>query len=174
MNYNNVVLIFPTVALLSENLEKLTSNKNYSFFSSEYSIHTLSEVHQFGKRNIFIYTPERFLSYIERHENSIEFDFAFVDEIYKIDNEYKIDQEIKEDERDVAYRLAVFYTLKKNADVLLAGPYIDFSKPGTVGYNASFDTFLVQNKITLIDYNNYEIVNKSFINIVNKQINKSR
>lgn len=168
MDYNNVVLIFPTIALLSENLERLIANENYNYFREEYSLHTLSEVHEFSKKNIFIYTPERFLSFIERNGSGIDFDFAFVDEVYKIDNEYEMDQEIKEDERDLAYRLAVHYTLRKNTDILLAGPYIDFSKPGTLGYNSSFNTFLLQNKIELLDYNNYEIVNKSFLNIVNK------
>ncbi|MDP1745073.1 MAG: helicase-related protein [Bacteroidota bacterium] len=168
MKYNNVVLIFPTIALLSENLERLIANDNYAYFREQYSIHTLSEVSEFAQKNIFIYTPERFLSFIEKNENTINFDFGFVDEVYKIDNEYEIDQEIKENERDIAYRLAVFYTLKNDTDILLAGPYIDFSKQGAVGYNPSFNSFLLQNKIELLDFNNYEIVNKSYLNIVNK------
>lgn len=32
MEYNNAVLIFPTIALLSENLERLTSTESYRFF----------------------------------------------------------------------------------------------------------------------------------------------
>ena len=56
------------------------------------------------------------------------FDFAFIDEIYKIDNEYIIDNIAKENERDVAYRLAAFYALQKNIDILLAGPYIELSQ----------------------------------------------
>ena len=168
MDYKNVVLIFPTIALLSENLERLIANESYDFFREEYSMHTLSEVPKLGEKNIFIFTPERFLSFIEKNGGAINFDFAFVDEVYKIDNDYEIDQEIKEDERDVAYRLAVHYALKDKTDILLAGPYIDFSDVNKTGYNPSFSIFLQTNGITLLDYNNYEIVNKSYINIVDK------
>ncbi len=169
MEYDNVVLIFPTIALLSENLEKIISDNNYSYFRDNYSIHTLSEVQDFGQKNLFIYTPERFLSFKEKNSLNIIFNFAFVDEIYKIDNDYLIDEEVKENERDVAYRLAVFYSLDKNVDVLLAGPYIDFSIQGKAGYNSSFDSFLKENEINLINYNTYEIVNKSFKDIKSKK-----
>ncbi|MCF8255244.1 MAG: DEAD/DEAH box helicase family protein [Bacteroidia bacterium] len=165
MEYNNVVLIFPTIALLSENLERLTSTDNYHYFIDNYDIHTLSEVGELGEKNLFIYTPERFLSFIEKRTDEIDFDFAFIDEVYKIDNEYIIDEEVRENERDVAYRLAVFESLKPDVDALLAGPYIDFSKRDDPKYNASFDRFLSENLIELIDYNNYEIVNKSFTDI---------
>lgn len=171
MKYKNIVLIFPTIALLSENYEKVISGNNYEYFNDGFKIHTLSEVDELGEKNLFIYTPERFLSFMEKNETKINFDFAFVDEVYKIDNDYLIDDELKENERDVAYRLAVFYTLKDNVDVLLAGPYIDFSKSEDLNYNGSFNRFLSQNKIELIDYNNYEIVNKTYFNIVNKTDN---
>lgn len=165
MNYDNVVLIFPTIALLSENLERLTSDENYKFFIDNYSIHTLSEVESLDEKNLFIYTPERYLSFIEKREDEINFDFAFIDEVYKIDNDYIIDEEVRENERDVAYRLAVFYSLKKDVDTLLAGPYIDFSRPNDINYNRSFDRFLEKNQIQLIDYNDYEIVNKTYKDI---------
>lgn len=169
MNYNNVVLIFPTIALLSENLEKLTSDDDYNYFTDNYAIHTLSEVDSIDEKNLFIYTPERFLSFIEKRDNDIDFDFAFIDEVYKIDNDYIIDEEVRENERDVAYRLAVFYSLRNDIDVLLAGPYVDFSKPDTDNYNPSFNNFLNKNNISLLDYNNYEIVNKSFCDVKGKK-----
>lgn len=169
MNYGNVVLIFPTIALLSENLEKLISDDNYKYFREKYKIHTLSEVTEFEETNLFIYTPERFLSFKEKNPTTINFDFAFIDEIYKIDNEYLIDEEVKENERDVAYRLSVFYALENNVDVLLAGPYIDFYDSKKNGYNSSFDNFLNQNQIELINYNQYEIVSKSYNDIKSKK-----
>ena len=169
MNYGNVVLIFPTIALLSENLEKLISDENYKYFREKYKIHTLSEVTEFEENNLFIYTPERFLSFKEKNPTSLTFSFAFVDEIYKIDNEYLLDEEVKENERDVAYRLSVFYALENNVDVLLAGPYIDFYNSKKTGYNGSFDKFLNQNEIELINYNQYEIVSKSFEDIKSKK-----
>ncbi|WP_161554573.1 helicase-related protein [Sinomicrobium soli] len=120
-------------------------------------------------KNLFIYTPERYLSFIEKREGEIDFNFAFVDEVYKIDNDYIIDEEVRENQRDVAYRLAVFYSLKKDVDTLLAGPYIEFSKPNDEVYNRSFDRFLEKNKIVLIDYNNYEIVNKTYSDVKGKK-----
>jgi hypothetical protein len=167
VSYKNIVLIFPTIALLSENLERLATDPRYQELSDRYMIHTLSEVPQLAEHNIFIYTPERFLSFMEKDGASIQIDFSFVDEVYKIDNDYLIDEEAKENERDVAYRLAVFYCLK-GRDVLLAGPYIEFSKKNEPGYNGSFDTFLRESQVNLIDYNNYEIVNKSFTDIKTK------
>lgn len=169
MNYGNVVLIFPTIALLSENLEKLISDENYEYFRGKYKIHTLSEVTEFEENNLFIYTPERFLSFKEKNPTSIIFNFAFIDEIYKIDNEYLLDEEVKENERDVAYRLSVFYALENNVDVLLAGPYIDFYDSQKIGYNGSFDKFLTQNEIELINYNQYEIASKSYEDIKSKK-----
>ena len=165
MSYSNVVLIFPTIALLSENMERIISDDNYLFFREKFEIHTLSEVKVFGEKNLFIYTPERYLSFIEKNNYSIDFDFAFVDEVYKIDNDYIIDEVVKENERDVAYRLAVFYSLSNDTDVLFAGPYMDFAIPNSPNYNSSFDNFLRKNKISLIDYNNYEIVNKSYFEV---------
>lgn len=169
MNYENVVLIFPTIALLSENLEKLISDYKYEYFRDKYKIHTLSEVTEFEENNLFIYTPERFLSFKEKNPTTINFEFAFIDEIYKIDNEYLLDEEVKENERDVAYRLSVFYALENNVDVLLAGPYIDFYDSQKKGYNSSFDNFLKQNKIELLNYNQYEIVSKSYEDIKSKK-----
>ncbi len=169
MDYDNVVLIFPTIALLSENLQRLTSDDNYKYFLDKYSIHTLSDIEDLDDKNLFIYTPERYLSFIEKRKEEIDFDFAFVDEVYKIDNDYIIDEEVRENERDVAYRLAVFYSLKKDVDTLLAGPYIDFSRPNDSNYNRSFDRFLEVNNIQLIDYNDYEIVNKTYNDIKSKK-----
>ncbi len=165
MKYSNIVLIFPTIALLSENMDKLLSGLNYEMFRENYSIHTLSEVKKLGKNNIFIYTPERYLSFTEKSDYNIKFDFIFVDEVYKIDNDYLIDEQLRENERDVAYRLAIFYALSQNSDMLFAGPYMEFSIPDSYNYNPSFNYFLKDNKISLINYNKYEIVNKTYLGV---------
>lgn len=165
MNYSNAVLVFPTIALLSENLEKIISDDRYSYFRNKYKIHTLSEVKELGESNLFIYTPERLLSFIEKNKSGFLFDFAFVDEVYKIDNDYLIDEEVKENERDVAYRLAAHYSLEGKTDVLFAGPYMEFSENEASNYNSSFDNFLKDKSISLLNYNEYEIVNKSYFEI---------
>jgi hypothetical protein len=165
MEYTNVVLIFPTIALLSENLERIMGDLAYAELSEVYQIHTLSEIVSFGKKNLFIYTPERFLSYLEKNSNVVSFDFVFIDEVYKIDNDYIIDEEVKENERDVAYRLALYYSLKPTTDLLFAGPYINFSDSQKANYNPSFDNFIKSNNIEVIDLNRYEIVTKSYTDI---------
>lgn len=154
MRYKKIVLIFPTIALLTENLEKLHSDELYV----SYKIHTLSDVapDEIKSDSIFIYTPERFLSFIEKQVTIPDFDFIFIDEVYKIDNEYIIDEEEKkENERDVSYRIATYYSVLGNADILLAGPYIE-------SYSQSFKRFLDDNRISKCDFNQYEIVGKSY------------
>lgn len=158
MQYQNIVLIFPTIALLAENLERIYTDKSLQSIKSEYLIHTLSDVNNLGNKNLFIFTPERFLSYLERDINSLKhFDFVFIDEFYKIDNGYEIDEQQKENERDIAYRMASFYALSPETDILLVGPYINVSQEN----QASFSNFLNYNNITYLDYNNIEIVSKT-------------
>lgn len=160
MNYKNILLIFPSIALLAENLEKILTNEDYLFIKNNYKIFTLSEIDELGDNNIFIYTPERYLSFTEK--NKIDFDFIFIDEIYKIDNEFEMDDEIKENERDTAYRLTSILTSNLDCDLLLAGPYIKI-------INNSFYSFLKEKRIIHLDYNKYEIVDKK---IFNKKRNK--
>lgn len=170
MSYKNVVLVFPTIALLSEILERIYSDKKYEYFKENYLIHTLSDVQEIGDKNLHIYTPERYLSYVEKITKITDFDFVFIDEVYKIDNEFLIDEIIRENERDLAYRLAVSQLLIGKADALLAGPYMDFEKKDSHNYNGSFNAFLEDCKITSLDYNNYEIVSKSYFSLVKNKI----
>lgn len=160
MNYSNILLVFPTISLLSENYLKL---QNDEFFSS-YKIHTLSEINEdeLGEKNIFIYTPERYLSFLDN--NTSYFDFTFVDEIYKIDNDFIIDNDTpEENERDTAYRLALEYACQNSKDILLAGPYIQFQKLDTE--RNSFNNFIRVNKFTILEYNDVEIVSKNITHI---------
>lgn len=163
MKYQNVVLMFPTIALLSENLEKLKIDSYYQYFRDYYKIHTLSQIdeEELAENNLFIFTPERYLSFLDRNEGNVSFDFIFMDEIYKIDNEYIIDNdEAKENERDTAYRVSLYNALKNNTDILLVGPYIGFENQNNQNYNPSFDNFMEFNNFHRINYNEYEIVNK--------------
>lgn len=174
MRYKNIVLIFPSIALLSENLSKIKEGK--IVFPVNYKIHTLSDIDtEYGINNIFIFTPERFLSFLDKNNSELILDFIFVDEVYKIDNGYIIDNEAKENERDVAYRMAIFYGLSQysNIDVLLAGPYIEIFEKESLGYNPSFDLFLNDFQIIKLLRNEYEIVkvSKTEIESTKKEIN---
>ena len=168
MLYKNIALIFPSIALLTENLSKIKEGK--IVFPIEYKIHTLSDIDiDYGINNIFIFTPERFLSFLDKNNHEFLLDFIFVDEVYKIDNGYIIDEEAKENERDVAYRMAIFYGLAKysNVDLLLAGPYIEIFEKESQGYNPSFDLFLKDFEIIKLLRNEYELVKVSKTEIEN-------
>lgn len=159
MKYSTVLLVFPTISLLTENYERI---KAYPFLK-EYSIHTLSEEEiDENANNLFIFTPERYLSFLDSQKRTV-FDFAFIDEIYKIDNGYLIDEEtVLENERDVAYRLALEYICRQAKDIFLAGPYISLNNDET--YN-SFLTFTAENNFQILHYNDFEIVSKQYYEI---------
>jgi len=161
IRYENVVLVFPTISLLSENFEKLISSLSNTFW--DYKIHTLSEDNDIADKNIWIFTPERFLSFTDKHSDQ-KFDFIFIDEIYKIDNEFIIDKETTgENERDIAYRVALSYACEKSSDLLLAGPYMNMAN------QSSFANFVRENNFAVINYNDIEIVNKTITSIKNKK-----
>ena len=174
MTYKNILLVFPTIALLSENLERIQEDPAYSYFHENFTIHTLSKVEdeEYSKQNIFLFTPERLLSYLDNNEVSVNFDFVFVDEAYKLDNEYIIDEEMKENERDLAYRMALYhvFNLFPTIDALLAGPYISFYEKESIQYNSSFNNFLEDRRIKLLNKNDIEIVNKDIISIKNAKV----
>lgn len=150
--YKNILLIFPTIALLSENYEKIISDPELQ----KYNVHTLSQdADMSNEYNIFIFTPERYLSFIEINGKQ-NMDFVFVDEVYKLDNDFIMDEEQQENERDTAYRLALFFSnLKSDIDVFLCGPYIDIIQ------ESSFAKFLEDNDIKTLNYNDIELVNKN-------------
>ena len=65
-----------------EETDPLTGRAIATF--QEYKIHSLSEEEfNLSEKNIFIFTPERFLSFMDSHQH-LHFDFAFIDEVYKI------------------------------------------------------------------------------------------
>lgn len=164
MGYNNIALIFPTISLLSENLFKLFTDEEYTWIKENYKIHTLSDVQELGEKNVFIYTPERYLSFLDKHVG-VDLDFVFVDEVYKLDNSYIIDEVAKENERDIAYRLSLYELLKSEAtDALLVGPYIVL--PGDAdNLQSSFKNFLCHYGFSIENYNEYDIVNKLEVSI---------
>lgn len=165
IQYRNVILIFPAISLLSENYAQLCSMEAFR----DYAIHSLSEEDfDIAQKNIFIFTPERFLSFMDSHQG-LHFDFAFIDEVYKIDNSFVIDQEtLGENERDTAYRLALEYICNLADDMLLAGPYMELPTGGTTA-QASFNNFAQDNEFVFLRYNQFEIVSKEYTTIKGRQ-----
>ena len=165
MQYQNILLIFPAISLLSENYARLCSLDSFQ----EYKIHSLSEEEfNLSEKNIFIFTPERFLSFMDSHQH-IHFDFAFIDEVYKIDNHFIIDQETSgENERDIAYRLALEFICDLTSDMLLAGPYMALPQTNTQQHK-SFNNFAKDNGFTFLRYNQFEIVSKEYTTVKSKR-----
>lgn len=165
MNYRNILLIFPAISLLSENYSRLCNLDTFS----DYSILSLSEEDfNIAEKNIFIFTPERFLSFMDSHQD-LQFDFAFIDEVYKIDNSFVIDQETSgENERDIAYRLALEYICGMAKDMLLAGPYMELPQDDAQN-NQSFNSFAIDNSFSFLRYNKIEIVSKTYETIKSRQ-----
>lgn len=155
-NYNNIVIVLPTVALLIEVTEEINDfnekhNLSYSIFNSIYKDLELSE------RNIFILTPERVLRLLAIKPD-IKIDFFFFDEIYKIDEDVAISSEDdvndkielgndnpqrdEQDHRAVAFRLALYFLLKKCNSCYLAGPFIKLNS-----LKSGFNTMLEKHRI---------------------------
>lgn len=170
MDYSNVAFIFPTISLLSENIFKIYTKPEYAWIKDNYTIHTLSDTETLGEQNMFIFTPERYLSFLDKNDG-INLDFVFVDEVYKLDNGFIIDETPQENERDVAYRIALYELLKnENTDALLVGPYIVFPNTTDHNYQSSFKEFLDKYGFVPIDYNRYDIVDKDEV-IINTALN---
>jgi hypothetical protein len=165
MKYNKVLLIFPSISLLSENYSKL---RNSSVFN-EYKIHSLSEEEYNPKeKNVFIFTPERYLSFMDKN-SKLKFDFSFIDEVYKIDNSFIMDQETTgENERDTAYRLALEFICGVSKDMLLAGPYMSLPDLDS-NITTSFINFANDNGFKFLKYNQFEIVEKTYQTIKNQR-----
>ncbi len=140
--FDNVVIVLPTVALLMEVTDDLSSfcKKNmldYTFINSVYRDLEISD------KNIFILTPERVLRLFALYPDW-EIQFFFFDEIYKIDEDIatqgdddinetidigNTDQQVartkKDNHRAVAFRLALYFLLKKTNCCYIAGPFIN-------------------------------------------------
>ncbi len=164
MEYKNIVLIYPTVSLLTENLEKMRKDETFA----KYDIHTLSDdEYDLNKSNLWILTPERFLSMMD-NVDIVYFDFVFFDEIYKLDSGFEIDTEDKiENKRDISYRIALKIAIDYSQDILLAGPYLNID---LATGNNSFTKFIEDNNFDVLDYNNVELVQKQFVEIKQAKI----
>ena len=152
--YNNILLVFPTIALLNENTVNI--KKLINDFNLEYNIinNVYSKVDQNAK-NIYILTPERTLKLLSDYE-SLNIDFFFFDEVYKIDEDFNRDENSFDDKsnfvkeqksnnnRAKAFRITLYILSKKISEYYLAGPYLNLDKvkPG-------FRKYLTSNNIAV-------------------------
>ena len=134
--YRNILLVFPTIALLNENTDSIKElikslKADYKIINNVYSGIDKSEKH------IFILTPERTLKLLSDNED-LCIDFFFFDEVYKIDEDFSVDEDspecikdkkpsCKEDKggRAKAFRIALYLLSKRVKEFYLAGPYLN-------------------------------------------------
>lgn len=141
--YNNIVIVLPTVALLMEVTEDLNLFLKQSklFYHIHNSIYRDLEI---SEKNIFVLTPERVLRMLAIFPD-ITVDFFFYDEIYKIDEDITVEcdddspnnislednsyqNERTTNHRACAFRLALYYLLKKSNACYISGPFIKIDK----------------------------------------------
>ncbi|APH14059.1 DEAD/DEAH box helicase family protein [Clostridium sporogenes] len=122
--YNNVVIIQPTLALLDETRRKLKKYKNYYKI-----IVRTTQKQSLDKGNIFLLTAERVMEY----KNLPKIDYFILDEFYKISAK-------RDDERSDALNNAINLLINKHkSKFYLLGPNIDGISPGFAErYNADF------------------------------------
>ena len=152
--YRNILLLFPTIALLNENTESV--NQLIQELKLEYKI--INNVYsgiEDTEKHIFILTPERALKLLADNAN-LSIDFFFFDEVYKIDEDFdrNEDSNEKEGEEDVkqdngnrakAFRIVLYLLAKSVKEYYLAGPYLNLNQ-----VKKGMQIFLKDNKITPI------------------------
>lgn len=144
--YKVIVIIMPTISLLSESYHDFKNE-----FNSEYLVSKSSKIKINNERKyILVLTPER-MSVLIQDNPTLEIDFFVMDEVYKAD--YKLNDERFRIFADVLYRLT-----KSGADLYLIGPYInDFSKKFREKFNITmlkYDLEIVQKDYYEFDYIN--------------------
>lgn len=108
LHYTNIIVIVPTIALIDETRRRLTNR-----FKDEFKIIT-HPTQNLGKKNIFIYTQERYL----------EDDYNIVPGLFIIDEFYKLNP-IGSDERSYMLNQAFYKLFKTKAQFFLIGPNIE-------------------------------------------------
>ena len=152
--YKNILLLFPTIALLNENTDSINQliqglELKYKVVNNVYSGIDDEEKH------IFILTPERALKLLADNTN-LNIDFFFFDEVYKIDEDFarNEDSSINDDEKDErkdngnrakAFRIVLYLLAKSVKEYYLAGPYLNLKQ-----VKRGMQVFLEKNNITPI------------------------
>lgn len=152
--YKNILLLFPTIALLNENTESINElihglEMQYKVVNNVYSGIDDEEKH------IFILTPERALKLLADNEN-LNIDFFFFDEVYKIDEDFARNEDSgvndtekykrKDDgKRAKAFRIVLYLLAKNVKEYYLAGPYLNLRQ-----VKRGMQVFLEKNNITTI------------------------
>lgn len=136
--YENIMMILPTIALLNENVNKYQElikkgKLNYTIVSTNYDDLDLSS------RNLFIFTPERALKFLGKYD--LKINFFFFDEVYKIEERLDITKDALSgedvvsgsDKRAAAFRTCLYLLAKSVKDYYIAGPFLDLENKKCIG-----------------------------------------
>lgn len=141
--YKNILLVFPTVALLLENAGVMSwfvkkNNLDYRI------IKTVDSACEEDGNKIFVFTPERALQLISSFPD-LKIDFFFFDEVYKIDEDFsneepddtgdecsekrpnkrrpfKQEKSFLDEDRGKTFRIALYLLSKSVEEYYIAGP----------------------------------------------------
>lgn len=152
--YKNILLLFPTIALLNENTDSI----NQLIQSIELEYRVVNNVYSGiddTEKHIFILTPERALKLLADNAN-LNIDFFFFDEVYKIDEDFarNEDSSASDGEKDErkdngnrakAFRIVLYLLAKSVKEYYLAGPYLNLKQ-----VKRGMQVFLEKNNITPI------------------------
>lgn len=181
--YNNVILVFPTVALLRENATEMESfcrelHLDYRVIKS------ISGDIDISKKNIFVFTPERTIQLIAAYPNMV-IDFFFYDEVYKIDDDYcydendeKLDEDNKvslsyhngkrktflDEARAKTFRISLYLLSMRVHEYYLAGP--NLSKDN---FGSGMREYLQRNNISVKEIK-FEPTKRILVNAYSKKI----
>lgn len=164
--YNNILLVFPTVALLLENARMMSSFVADNHLDYQI-IKTVDSFVDDETKKIFVFTPERALQLIASFPD-LKLDFFFFDEVYKIDEDYCTDDLDDSDEaetkkkstahsnsydflnedRGKTFRIALYLLAKSVDEFYLAGPNLDRER-----FGAGMKRFLELNQIAVKEIN---------------------
>ena len=183
--YHNILLVFPTVALLLENARMM--QKFVSDNALNYQIIKTVDVALDDETNyIFVFTPERALQLIAAFPD-LRIDFFFFDEVYKIDEDYCTDgteededksssrnlrkskaevstQEFLNEDRGKTFRIALYLLSKTVSEYYLAGPNL-----AQEHFGIGMLRFLSSNQITVKEIN-FEPTLRIAVNAYNTRI----
>lgn len=164
--YNNILLVFPTVALLLENARMMSAfvfdnNLDYQI------IKTVDSVVEDESKKIFVFTPERALQLIASFPD-LKIDFFFFDEVYKIDEDYCNDElddsddekskknkktnsnphDFLNEDRGKTFRITLYLLAKSVDEFYLAGPNLNQDR-----FSKGMKRFLSLNQIVVKEIN---------------------
>ena len=176
--YKNILLVFPTVALLRENalnMEELNQDKKMGYNV----IKSIDREIDCQDRNIFVLTPVRAMQLLAQYPN-IEIDFFFYDEMYKIDEDYCNDETDDNDEKKNSYaertfldearaktfRICLYLLSKRVKDYYLAGPNLKREK-----FGKGMQRYIAENNIQVKEIE-FEPTKRIMVKAYNKVIDE--